>query len=164
MRKHKESDQQIRFVNWFRYHYPAFARLLEHPHNEGNAFNRHQQVIANKEGVTKGVADLLLHVPSLIGDLGNNSSLIMFTSLAIEMKTLKGTQSPEQKTWQRLFEAAGGKYIIGRDFDKLTAEVTTYMENVPACIFNAVTETHANIQAEGDREAVELLKKIVKGE
>lgn len=59
--KHKESDLQIRCVKWFRYQYPEYARLLEHPHNEGNAFNRRQQSIANAEGVTKGVADSLYH-------------------------------------------------------------------------------------------------------
>ena len=66
MKKHKESDLQIRCVKWFRYQYPAYARLLEHPHNEGNGFNRRQQSIANAEGVTKGVADLILHIPAYI--------------------------------------------------------------------------------------------------
>ncbi len=61
---HRESDLQIRCVKWFRITYPAFAFLLEHPHNEGNGFNRIQQAIANAEGVTKGVADLILHIPT----------------------------------------------------------------------------------------------------
>ncbi len=48
---HRESDMQIRCVKWFRITYPEFAYLLFHPHNEGNAFNRRQQAIANAEGV-----------------------------------------------------------------------------------------------------------------
>jgi len=154
--KHKESDLQIRCVKWFRCQYPAYAKLLEHPHNEGNGFNRQQQSIANKEGVTKGVADLILHVPSF-HPKGNN---IILHSLAIEMKDVNGKQSPEQKTWQRLFEAAGGLYLIIRDYDRFVEEVTRWMLTVPQYIDKAVKAAYAEIMAEEDRKAIEQLKKI----
>ena len=149
--KHKESDLQIRCVKWFRYQYPEYARLLEHPHNEGNAFNRRQQSIANAEGVTKGVADLILHVPSYITwpSLRHSDS---FHSLAIEMKTPKGTQSPEQKTWQRLFEAAGGRYVIIRSYDDFVVEVTRYMLFVPLDIDKRIKQAYADILRKEDEK------------
>ena len=112
--RHKESDLQIRCVKWFRITYPAFARLLEHPKNEGDghsAQDRMRQAISKAEGVQAGVADLILHVPASIhfwrGEIQEEPTL--YHSLAIEMKTKTGRQSPEQKIFQRYFEAAGGK-------------------------------------------------------
>lgn len=159
--KHKESDLQIRCIKWFRYQYPAYARLMEHPHNEGNGFNRRQQAIANAEGVTKGVADLILHVPSFSSSKTDKELTVnIYHSLAIEMKDVNGKQSPEQKTWQRLFEAAGGLYLIIRDYDSFVEEVTRWMLSVPQYIDKAVKDTHAEIMAEEDRKAIELLKEI----
>lgn len=158
--KHKESDLQIRFFKWFRYQYPAYARLIEHPHNEGNAFNRRQQAIAKAEGVTAGVSDIILHVPSF----RQNETAIwgIYHSLCIELKSPTGTQSPEQKIWQRMVEAAGSKYILGRDYDYLVAETTSYMMNVPQTIDKAIKDEWAAIQAEEDRKIVRKLKQITK--
>lgn len=41
--------------------------------------------------------------------------------LAIECKSAKGRQSPEQRAWQRLCEAAGGLYVVVRSAAELTA-------------------------------------------
>jgi hypothetical protein len=44
--------------------------------------------------------------------------------LEIECKTAKGTQSDEQKAFQRMIEAFGGLYVLARsleDFDKAMA-------------------------------------------
>ena len=148
---HRESDLQIRCVKWFRVNYPEFAPLLEHPHNEGNAFTRHQQVIANAEGVTKGVADLLLHIPSQ-----------GFFSLAIEMKTEKGRQSPEQKTWQRYFEAAGGIYLIVRSFDEFVDVVTKYLDDVTPLTWDNIKAVYKTVDAERQAEAKRELEKLLK--
>lgn len=158
--KHKESDLQIRCVKWFRYQYPAYARLLEHPHNEGNGFNRRQQSIANAEGVTKGVADLILHVPSFPGQ--ETDWTFSYISLAIEMKTSKGTQSPEQKTWQRLFEAAGGRYVIIRSYDDFVAEVTRYMLFVPQGIDKRIKQAYADILREEDEKLKKQMQSFLK--
>ena len=167
MKKHKESNLQIRCVKHFRYEYPEFARLLYHPHNEGNAFNRLQQSIANKEGVVKGVADLILQVPSYFSTDGEADDVkpVIRHSLAIELKDgRKGRQSPEQITWQRLFEAAGGIYLVVRNYDDFVFAVDKWMLYVPLEIKQAVYETYTQIQAEDDRQAIALLKKITHGE
>lgn len=147
---HRESDLQIRCVKWFRITYPAFAFLLEHPHNEGNGFNRMQQAIANAEGVTKGVADLILHIPTQD-----------FFSLAIEMKTDKGKQSKEQKIFQRYFEAAGGKYVIVRSFDDFVDVVTKHMDDVTPITWGAVNAVYKAIDAERQAEAKRELEKLL---
>ena len=165
MKSHRESDLQIRCLKWFRYQYPEFARLMEHPHNEGNGLNRRQQAIANAEGVTKGVADILLHLSAeypVYGEDGNLTHWLRYISLAIEMKTPVNKQSDDQKTWQRLFEAAGGKYIVIRNYGDFVVAVTEYMNNVPECFKKWVTEAYIAIRKEEDAKAVAKLKKITK--
>lgn len=164
MKSHRESDLQIRCLKWFRYQYPEFARLMQHPHNEGNGLNRRQQAIANAEGVTKGVADILLHLPAVYESQTTDGLvfLIHFFSLAIEMKTPIGKQTADQKTWQLLFEAAGGKYVVIRDYDAFVEVVTEYMDNVPESYKKAVREAYKAIMAEEDKKAIETLKKITR--
>lgn len=164
--KHKESDLQIRCIKWFRYQYPPFAMLMHHPKNEGHG-NRRQGAIAKAEGVTPGVADIILHVPSYLyypGDGSTVSSVSTYTSLAIEMKTSTGRQSPEQRQWQRLFEASGGRYVIIRSYDEFVSEVTRYMISVPIRIADAIRAAHRQIEDEKDRQVVSQLKKFLKQE
>lgn len=159
--QHKESDTQIRLFKWFRYEYPAYARLIEHPHNEGNGLNRKQQVIANAEGVTKGVSDIILHVPSFC--IGKDDSIVgIFYSLGIELKTPTGYQSPEQKLWQRMFEAAGNKYELVRDYDTGVAILTKWMLNVPQHVDKAIKAEYEAIIAEENRREVNKLKMYLK--
>ena len=163
--RHKESDLQIRCVRWFRVTYPAFARLLEHPRNEGNdssARDRRRSTIAKKEGVMAGVADLILHLPaefrSKEGDITN---VTVFTALAIEMKTKTGRQSPGQKLWQRYFEAAGGKYVIVRSFEEFEHEVAPYMCGIPSQISYNVKVLHDQIEQENADAAKKELERII---
>ena len=165
--RHKESDLQIRCVKWFRITYPAFARLLEHPKNEGhdNSYeDRRRTVIAKKEGVVAGVADLLLHVPSVVRVYEGESrevNVFVYHSLAIEMKTRTGRQSPEQKIFQRYFEAAGGLYIIVRSFDDFVAQVSDYMSHIPLVIRRDIEDLYNEIEREKTESARAELKKII---
>lgn len=168
MRKihHKESDLQIRFVKWVRVNYPEFAMLFEHPKNEGcgrSPQDRMRQAIAKAEGVQAGVADLIFHVPSVTHFIDGEFQEEPYTyhSLAFELKTKTGRQSREQKMFQRYFEAAGGKYIIGRDFETLTAEFQKYAEGVPNHIHDAVCEVYVAIQRETMEAARAELNRIM---
>lgn len=160
--KHKESDLQIRCIKWFRYQHPAYARLLYHPKNEGNG-NRRQGAVAKAEGVQPGVADLILPVPAFdtISMDSHGSPTKAYHSLAIEMKTKTGRQSPEQRQWQRLFEAAGGRYIIVRSYEEFILNVALYIDGVPTAVHEAVKETHADIQREADDKAKDQFNKII---
>lgn len=159
---HKESDLQIRCVKWFRIQYPAFARLMEHPKNEGNG-DRVQGAIAKAEGVQAGVADLILHVPSVCREWNGvcQEEPFMVHSLAVEMKTRNGRQSPEQKVFQRYFEAAGGQYVIVRSFEEFQKVVGSYMSNVPETISSRVVEVHAQIERETIAAARAELNRII---
>ncbi len=150
--KYTETDLQINCVTWFRYRYPHFAKLLEHPKNEGGANTQRQGAIAKAEGVIAGVADLILHVPSYITDASVRHS-DCYHSLAIEMKSKKGSQSHEQKAWQKLFEAAGGKYVVIRSLDDFRNIVTSYMINVPQDIDAAVRDVHTGLIRKEQEEA-----------
>ena len=151
MKKHKESDLQIRFVKWFRVTYPDFAYLMFHPHNEGNAFTRQQQIIANREGVTKGVSDLVFLIPTQD-----------YHFLTIELKNgTKGSQSKEQKIFQRYVEAIGGKYVVARTFEGAVDFVTRYMDDVTPVDWGAVGAVSKAIEQERTAEAQRHLQELI---
>ena len=70
------------------------------------------------EGVVAGVADLLLLVPSQ-----------QHHALCIEMKTVKGRQSPAQKEWQQHAETHGYRYEVVRDFETFERVVSEHLKN-----------------------------------
>lgn len=113
--RHQESKLQQACVKWFRLQYPKFAKLLFAVPNGGSR-NRVESAIMKGEGVTAGVADLILL-------LSRNG----FTSLCVEMKSGKGTQEPSQKEWQAVAEENGNKYIICRSFEDFRNNITEYI-------------------------------------
>ena len=148
---HRESNMQIRIVKWFRVTYPDFAYLMFHPHNEGNAFTRQQQIIANREGVTKGVSDLVFLIPTQD-----------YHFLTIELKNgTKGHQSEEQKIFQRYVEAIGGKYVVARTYDGAVAFITRYMDDVPPIPWGAVGAVSKAIEEERTAQAQRELQKLL---
>lgn len=162
-KKHyKESDLQIRCVRYFRVKYPAFARLLEHPKNEGCG-DRVRGAIAKAEGVQAGVADLMLHVPSDYRELDGviQEELYRVHSMAIELKDKKGRQSAEQKIFQRYFEASGGIYVVVRSFEDFCEKVDRHMDGVPHIIRNRIEELHADIERESIEAARAEYQKLI---
>ena len=115
--RHAESKLQQECVKWFRLQYPCYAKLLFAVPN-GGARTRIEAAILKGEGVTAGVADLILLLP-------RNG----YASLCIEMKTDKkgSTQSPSQKEWQAMVEANGNKYVVCRCFDQFKREIECYL-------------------------------------
>lgn len=149
--QHKESELQIQCVRWFAYEYPHLRMLLYHPQNEGTANGRVRGAIAKAEGVVAGVADLILQVPSENG----------VSCLAIEMKTLTGRQSPEQKLFEKYITAADGKYVVVRTFDDFKFIVTKYVNGIYPDTITALRKLYnAQLQAEEDK-ARERMRKLV---
>ena len=114
--RHIESVIQQSCVAWFRLQYPKLALLLFAVPN-GGARRRIEGAIMKGEGVTAGVADLLLLYPSK-----------GYHGLCIEMKSEKGRQQPSQKEWQTLAERAGYKYVICRSLGGFMDEVNGYLK------------------------------------
>lgn len=115
--RHDESRTQQECVKWFRLQYPQLARLLFAVPN-GGARNKVTASVLKSEGVTAGVADLILFAPR-----GG------FHALCIEMKTETGRQSSEQKEWQREVEGQGYKYVLCRTFEDFFEMVVNYLES-----------------------------------
>lgn len=112
---HQESKIQQACVRWFRVQYPKLALLLFAVPNGGARLVR-EAAIMRAEGVTRGVADLILLFPS-----GKSHGL------CIEMKTENGRQQPSQKIWQQSAEWAGYKYVICRSVEDFIREVNGYL-------------------------------------
>lgn len=85
---HEEQALQIACVKWFKLQYPWATGLLVHPMNEGMAGGRVRGAIGKAMGQRKGVADLLLLLPSSEGN---------YSYLAMELKTKTGRLSEDQK-------------------------------------------------------------------
>lgn len=112
---HNESRLQIACVNWFRYQYQKFTKLLIAVPNGGNR-NVREAKIMKAEGITAGVSDLLLLIPRK-----------GYGCLCIEMKTKTGRQNENQKVWQSYSESNGNKYVICRNIDDFMNAINWYL-------------------------------------
>jgi hypothetical protein len=72
------------------------------------------------QGVVPGVADLILLVPAS-----------GFSSLCIEMKAAKNSQTNLQREFQQAAEASGNKYIVCRSVEQFISEITAYLDGRP---------------------------------
>lgn len=130
--RHVESNLQQGCVNWFRLQYPKLWLLLFAVPNGGNRPKKTyvtksgavrtycpEGAAMKKEGVLKGVSDLIL----LVANKG-------FHGLCIEMKTTErgSGQEDEQKEWQRAVELHGYKYIVCRTLEEFINAVNWYLE------------------------------------
>ena len=115
--EHTESNLQRQCVTWFRLQYPADALMLFAVPNGGGR-SVVEASIMKAEGVTAGVADLLLLEAR--GGWG---------CLCIEMKTKKrgSKQRPTQKAWQTAAERAGNRYEVVRTLKEFQTIVGDYM-------------------------------------
>lgn len=114
---HEESQLQQLCVAWFRSEFPAIAPLLIAVPNAARR-NARTGAILKREGLTAGVADLILLV-------GRGE----YHSLCIEMKThRKGSgQSDKQIEWEQVAEENGNKYVVCRDLEDFKITVLNYL-------------------------------------
>lgn len=113
--RHEESYIQRDCLRWFRLQYPERALLLFAVPNGGSR-NKREAAIMKAEGVTAGVADMILLQPSS-----------GYASLCIEFKTATGRQQETQKRWQAEAEKAGNKYIVVRSLEDFMEQIRTYL-------------------------------------
>ena len=115
--RHQESKIQIVCVNWFKYQYPSLGPIFFSVPNGGKR-NLTEAKILKAEGAKAGVSDLLLLHPNEECNF-----------LAIEMKTKTGSQSKNQKDWQKGIENLGGKYQICRSVEEFQETINLYLKN-----------------------------------
>lgn len=119
-----ESQLQIYCVKWFRTVHRQFEKLLFAIPNGaliGGAKNQKTghpigASILKSEGMTEGVPDLLLALPR-----GG------FSGLFIEMKTIVGSLSPEQREYLELLASVGYAVCSPKTADQFDQYVTAYM-------------------------------------
>lgn len=104
-------------VTWFSYQYPEWALLLHHSPNGGKR-NAKEAAKFKRMGVRAGFPDLILLLP--------NGT---YHYLAIEMKTEErgSAQTANQKQYQRLIEAHGGKYVVCRSEQEFENIISSYL-------------------------------------
>ena len=115
--KEEEHNLQVECVTWFRWQYRDIAKLLFAVPN-GGARSQVTGAKMKAEGVTAGVADLLLLIPNA-----------HHHCLAIEMKTKVGRQSPAQKEWQQIAESHGVRYVVARNVADFIHYVSEYLRD-----------------------------------
>ena len=113
--RHIESKIQIACKRWFDYQYRQYAPLLFAVPNGGQR-GKFEASIMKAEGVTPGVADMILLVPRR-----------GYGSLCIEFKTKTGKQSAKQKEWEAVASACGNKYVIVRNLEQFIRVATAYL-------------------------------------
>lgn len=142
--RHQESTLQKTCVSWFRAQYPDHALMLFAVPNGGGR-SRIEASIMKGEGVTAGVADLILLEAR--GGYG---------ALCIEMKTRDkaSKQRPSQKAWQEATERAGNLYAVVRDFVGFQAIVRDYM-TLPSSLCITISSAELAITASEQLKARE---------
>ena len=156
---HEESKLQQQCVAWFRAEYPQYAMLLTHPANEGNG-NRVSGAIHKAEGTVAGVPDLLFFLPSIFFE-GDASVATEYHGLGIEFKREKGRQSQEQNDFQKMFEAAGYRYILIRNKERFMFAINAWISHAHTLTKNRVFDTYMNIKREAEAKEREHFYKVI---
>jgi hypothetical protein len=126
-----ETDIQQAAIKEFNMTYPKYRGILFAVPNAGK---RSTIVVRDKsggyktvcsggnklkaEGMVAGVADTIL----LVAHQG-------YGSLCLELKTDTGTQSENQKEWQKVCEAHGNKYVVVRSVNEFMKEIRDYLND-----------------------------------
>ena len=123
-----EHQIQVAIVEWAYLHEIPFnglklRDLLIKIPNEG----KRSQFIGNKmkkEGLRKGVSDLFLAFPTLVK---YNKKLHKFCGLWIEVKSLHGVISKEQKLWAEIMMLVGYRVVLVRTVDEGIQAIKDYL-------------------------------------
>lgn len=145
--RHIESHIQQVCLRWARMQFPVCRELMFSVPN-GAHLSMVQAKILKAEGMTAGVADMLLLHPSADG---------RWAALAIEFKTAKGKQSTYQKAWQTELEKPGCyRYEVVRSFEQFRDLINNYLREVeePAeGIKGNLEEIPSNVDLEKELQA-----------
>lgn len=114
---HEEDNLQRNCVRWFDIQYPKLSLMLHHSPNEGKRSgkegNRNSAM-----GTRKGFPDLIFL-----------RSHMLYSYLAIELKTKTGRLTDEQKDYRTAVNTSGGCYVIIRSLEDFITCVTQYITN-----------------------------------
>lgn len=128
---HEESRIQQECKKAFDAAYPGIKKLLFSVPNGADVSDRQRQKLV-AEGMTAGVADMILLVPS--ANTKHHCLCLEFkkkTFKVLKPGTLKVDhthQSPEQKDWQTLITMMGGRYEVVWSLEMFKEVIINYLE------------------------------------
>ena len=111
--KHEEDTLQTAIVNWFALQYPEFTGMLFAVPNGGRRDAR-EGARLKQQGVTAGVADLILLVPRP-------------HILLLEIKVKGGKLSDAQKSWLAKAAGQGHATAVAYDFHAARAAIVNHI-------------------------------------
>lgn len=111
-----EAKLQRNLIATFRKAFPQYALMFFAIENKRKTQTPIQGAILKSQGVTSGVADLCLALPTC-----------QYGALYIELKYGKNKQSENQKNWQAECEANGNKYIICYTLNEAFEHIVPYI-------------------------------------
>lgn len=114
--RHPESILQTQCVNWFRWQYPGYALDLWAIPNGGKR-SKVEAAIMQGEGVTPGVPDLFLAVPTF-----------ETAGLFIEMKYGSNTPSEKQKAMHERLKSRGYHVAVCWSLDEFITVIQAYFK------------------------------------
>jgi len=115
--KHEEADIQTEFFDKVFKVFPTLPRKLLFAVPNGGSRNKVEAANMKKQGVTPGVADVILLIPKK-----------GYASLCLEFKTAAGRQSDEQKEFQKQAEMCRSKYVIVRSAMEAITVIREYLK------------------------------------
>lgn len=114
--KHEEADIQTEFFDKVFKVFPTLPRKLLFAVPNGGSRNKIEAANMKKQGVTAGVADVILLIPKK-----------GYASLCLEFKTATGRQSDEQIEFQKQAEMCRSKYVIVRSAMEAIITIKEYL-------------------------------------
>ena len=114
MTRHREAEIQTACVQWFRYQFPHLAPILFAVPNGGKR-NPAEAAHLKAQGVTPGVSDLILLVPSG-----------QYHGACIEMKAGKGQLTDKQHEWLKVAGKQGYYVAICWSVDEFIETIHDY--------------------------------------
>lgn len=115
-----ESEIQQRCVRWFKTCTAGTIAPLLYAVPNGGSRYKLEAVKMKREGVTAGVPDLHLEVPSADG---------MYSSLYIEMKTPVGTVQKSQREWaEKAHKYSSARCIIVRSYEDFRYAIYKHLD------------------------------------
>lgn len=115
--KHEEADIQSEFFNQVGFIFPNLPEKLLFAVPNGGSRHKVEAANMKRQGVRRGVSDVILLIPKK-----------GFASLCLEFKTKTGTQSDDQKEFQRQAELCKSKYVIVRSAKQAIKVMKQYLE------------------------------------
>jgi hypothetical protein len=103
--------------------YPELERLMFAIPNGGSRGSNKREAQLKAEGVKRGVSDIMVAVPRSMIDRD-------YHGLFVEMKTIVGVESDEQKAFGAAVTEQGYAYVVCRGWMQAYATIRAYMDGL----------------------------------